>query len=306
MLKPNLVVGVFESGVKSIFAAILLSFFVGPVVPIALTALVMLPQIPVWTIAVVAVLGPFILVFGGVVVHGIAKYYTSEYRIYSDQVEVKHGILSEEYETIPRSKIHHVKATSGIVEKFFETGDLHIKTSKGKADITLQNISNVEDWYEEFAPVSFSSPLKTVPMVALPKVLQSIPGIVLLVSVFSPFVLVGAVFISPFSLILTGGIVGATAVAVAVALVLTVWINARNYEYRFFSDHIESHRSGVTLERECVVTSDIKGVEYERGILDRFFDVGTISLNMKYRGDEFDLSSIGDSKAIYDKLRNLT
>lgn len=290
----------------ALLAALFLGPFVGSVASVVLASGAVAPGR--------AVVGAFVG-FGGLILAwaaltaGVATYGT-EYHIYDDHVEVRKGLLEEERQTIPRSKIRHVRLSQGLLEQRFGVGDLNLRTRQGSVDVTLQNVDDAGTWYERLRPVNGGEPLETVQTHVGAMLIRGFPFAVMIVGTVAMFAFIGAWslggLLGPGGLLAATGLVAAGAVLALVALTAGAWIRARNTEYRFHDDHIERHVDALGTERSFVETRYIRSVEYNHGLVERLWSVGTISIEAKWYSEPFRLETVHDAERMYEKLRQVT
>ena len=305
VLSPQSTVAALESIPRGLLLAVVASMFLGPFVGVAVMGLLVTGTVGPG----LAIGGTFalfvVVVIGGSVATALVKSLTAEYRIYDDHVEVKQGLLSEEFQTVPRSKIHHVAVSGGLVERRFGVGDVELRTRRDDVDVTLQNVPEAETWYERLRPVENGRKLEASPQSLVPSLLRALPFVVLFVGFLAGLAAFVLVPLSPLGGGVVVGAVAVSAVLLTVAFLAGTWINVANTEYRFYDDHIERYQNGIELKRRFVATDDIKNVEFSRGLTERLFDVGTVAVEASWHDGPFHLRSVPDAKSVYEKLRQL-
>lgn len=305
VLRPRPAVAALESIPRGLLFAVVASMFAGPVVGVAVMGLLVTGTIGP-SLAIGGTFALFVVVVvGGSIAAALVRSLTAEYRIYDDHVEVKQGLLSEEFQTVPRSKIHHAAVSGGLVERRFGVGDVELRTRRDDVDVTLQNIPTAETWYERLRPVESGQPVETSPQSLVPSLLRALPFVVLFVAFLAGVAAFVVGPLSPLGGSLVIGSVTVGAVVLAVAFLAGTWINVANTEYRFYDDHIERYQNGIELKRRFVATDDVKNVEFSRGLTERLFDVGTVAIEASWHDSPFHLRSVPDAKGLYDKLRQL-
>lgn len=229
----------------------------------------------------------------------------TEYRIYDGKVEIRRGLVREQRQVLPRSKIQQVTVSGGVLAAHFGGGDIEItvRSLNTKFDVTMRHVGTADHWYRHLRPVSGTQPVETVSRSIGPDLFRQAGYLTVTVGLFAGVVTLGTVL----------GILGVSLPSILlVALLVALAVLWRNFlylastKYHIFDDHIERHRIFFGRERSYVIAEQIEDVDHERSVLERLFDVGTIEIRASWREEPFYMRSVGEAEQISERLRQVT
>jgi uncharacterized membrane protein YdbT with pleckstrin-like domain len=226
----------------------------------------------------------------------------NEYRVYDERIEVVRGLYRPETTVVPRSAIDHMTLSAGVLQEHVGGGTITVSVGAEhtKYRVRLRDIGDAESWYRRLRPVGDGEPLETFPRRVGPGLVSMLTYLAFGVG-FGSIVAVLALNSGSRGVRLTVVLLGATLVCYAVGAVYFLYV--AGIEYRVYDDHIERTRLFFGSDRSYVVAEHIDTVEHVRTTSERLFDTGTIALRVRWRDRPFRLRAIGDSEAVYQRLR---
>ncbi|MBX0285948.1 PH domain-containing protein [Halomicroarcula sp. F28] len=290
VLRPGVIVGVLNGASRALLAGTIVAMLVAPVA---------------WALGAPVVSLSAGLVGLGVLVAclwAVIRHYTVEYWIYEKKIEVTSGLVNRETRIAPRSDVRYVSLSAGTLASQVGGGDVvvDIRRHNTKYRMTLRDIADAERWYDELRPVEGGEPLGRFDRRIGPSVFTVAGYLALGVGAVTALLAgVAVVALPPLSLPLVG------LWGVTLWFPVTAWyfIYVAGVEYRVYDDHIERRRIFLGTERSYAIADHIDGVEHIRYVPERAFDVGTVSLELRWRERPFHLRSVDGSSELYQDLR---
>lgn len=108
-----------------------LSWVIGPLAPIAVTALVARDRLNPQT---VITLGSILATGAVITVIGLLRYITTRYRVTGDRVELRSGLLFRRHRSVPRDRVRSVDLTAGPMHRVFGLATVKVGTGQNDAE----------------------------------------------------------------------------------------------------------------------------------------------------------------------------
>jgi uncharacterized membrane protein YdbT with pleckstrin-like domain len=299
VIRPSVTVGVVDSvlraSVVGLFGTPLLAPLVGRTTLAALAPATV--SVPVLTAGLL-----FAVALALEAGRATLRRYGNEYRIYDERIEVVSGFFEPEATVVPRSAIDQVTLSAGVLQGHVGGGTITVSVGAKhtKYRVRLRDIGDADAWYRTLRPVEDGEPLERFPRSIGPSLLSMLVYLVVGVG-FGSLVAALALDSGGRGVSLTVVLLGATLVSYAVSAVYFLYV--AGIEYRIYSDHIERTRLFFGSDRSYIVAENIDSVEHVRTVTERLFDVGTISIRVRWRDRPFRLRAIGESEEVYERLR---
>ncbi|WP_207621217.1 PH domain-containing protein, partial [Streptosporangium minutum] len=108
-----------------------LGWVIGPLAPIAVTALVARDRLNLQT---VITLGSILATGAVITVIGLLRYFTTRYRVTGDRVELRSGLLFRRHRSVPRDRVRSVDLTARPMHRVFGLATVKIGTGQNDAE----------------------------------------------------------------------------------------------------------------------------------------------------------------------------
>ncbi|MGV9771085.1 PH domain-containing protein [Streptosporangium sp. NPDC003464] len=120
-----------------------LSWVIGPLAPVAATALVAGDRLNPQT---VITLGSILAAAAVITSIGLIRYATTRYRVTGERVELRSGLVFRRRRSVPRDRVRSVEVTAGPMYRIFGLADVKIGTGQNDADegLSLDGISRAD------------------------------------------------------------------------------------------------------------------------------------------------------------------
>ena len=236
------------------------------------------------------------------VLRAVVRRYTVTYRIYEKRIEVTEGLWRTETRIAPRAEIRYVSLSAGVLPGYVGGGDVvvTVRRPNTKFSLRLGDIADADRWYERLRPVESGPPVRRFERRIGPTVLTTTASLVGGVGVVGAILVIVATVAVPT---LSTSLVALWASSLCFVVATWQFLYVAGIEYRIHDDHIERRQRFLGAERAYAIPEHINTVEHVRDVPEQLFDVGTVTMEIRWRDGPFQLRSVDGADEMYRELR---